>query len=125
MSLCKGFTQGGSNADIVLAETYLKIGKLAAEYGVDWDKAYEAMIKDAEQEPANWAVEGRGGLLSWKTLGYIPTDDYDPYGVGPFTRSVSRTVEYGYDDFCLAEMARVMGNMADYEKYIGTSGYWK
>lgn len=94
MSLCKGFTQGGSNADVVLADTYLKLGKLAADLGVDWETAYEAVVKDAEYEPNNWSVEGRGGLLSWKTLNYIPTEDFDPYGVGPFTRSISRTVEY-------------------------------
>jgi putative alpha-1,2-mannosidase len=47
MSLCKGFTQGGSNADIVLADSYLK--NITA--GVDWDKAYEAVVSDAEVEP--------------------------------------------------------------------------
>lgn len=125
MSLCKGFTQGGSNADLVVAETYFKLGKLAAELGVDWETAYEAVRKDAEEEPLNWAVEGRGGLLSWKTLHYIPTDDFDPYGVGPFTRSISRTVEYAYNDYAIAEMARAMGNIGDYEKYIATSEYWK
>lgn len=125
MSLCKGFTQGGSNADVVLTDTYVKFGKLAAEFGVDWTTAYEALVKDAENEPPNWSVEGRGGLHSWKSLNYVPTDDYDPYGVGPFTRSISRTVEYAYDDFCVAEMARGLGNQADYEKYIQTSDYWK
>jgi putative alpha-1,2-mannosidase len=44
MSLCKGFTQGGSNADIVLADSYVKnITK-----GVDWETGYEAAVKDAE-----------------------------------------------------------------------------
>lgn len=92
MSLCKGFTQGGSNADIVLADSYLK----GIKDGVDWKTAYEAVVSDAEDEPENWSVEGRGGLTSWKNLHYIPTDDFDPYGVGPFTRSISRTVEYAY-----------------------------
>lgn len=64
------------------------------------------MVSDAEDEPLNWSVEGRGGLNSWKNLHYIPTDDFDPYGFGPFTRSISRTVEYAYDDFCIAEMAK-------------------
>lgn len=121
MSLCKGFTQGGSNADIVLADAFLK--NISA--GVDWATAYEAVVSDAEIEPRNWAVEGRGGLTSWKNLGYIPADDYDPYGVGPFTRSVSRTVEYAYDDFCIAEMARGLGHASDYEKYIQRSSNWK
>lgn len=73
MSLCKGFTQGGSNADVVLADSYLK----NITEGVDWSLAYEAVVSDAEVEPPNWSVEGRGGLTSWKNLHYIPTDDYE------------------------------------------------
>lgn len=69
-----GFTQGGSNADIVLADSYLK----NITDGVDWETAYEAVVSDAEDEPLNWSVEGRGGLASWKKLSYIPTDDNDP-----------------------------------------------
>ncbi|KAK5133989.1 hypothetical protein LTR08_007109 [Meristemomyces frigidus] len=125
MSLCKGFTQGGSNADIVLADAYLKIGALAAAGGVDWQTAYEAVVKDAEVEPENWGVQGRGGLTSWKALHYVPTDDYDPHGVGLFTRSISRTVEYAYDDFCIAELAHGLGNAADADKYFGRAEYWR
>ncbi|KAI9727482.1 MAG: hypothetical protein M1828_006424 [Chrysothrix sp. TS-e1954] len=120
MSLSKGFTQGGSNADVVLADAYLK--KVP---DIDWSTAYEAVIKDAEVEPAIWSVEGRGGLNSWHSLHYIPTDDFDPYGVGPFTRSISRTVEYAYDDFCIAEMAQGLDHMADFEKYSRRSSNWR
>ncbi|CAD6448943.1 f8725af4-0c55-4998-ad3e-4bdd845f23c6 [Sclerotinia trifoliorum] len=121
MSLCKGYTQGGSNADIVLADSYLK----NITQDVDWATAYEAVVSDAEDEPADWSIEGRGGLTSWKTLGYIPTDDFDPYGVGPMTRSISRTVEYAYNDFCIALMAHGLGKTGDVEKYIGRSENWK
>ncbi|KAG8416052.1 hypothetical protein J3459_013811 [Metarhizium acridum] len=121
MSLCKGFTQGGSNADNVLADSYLK----GLRDGIDWETGYEAVVSDAEDEPAIWTVEGRGGLHSWKTLGYIPTDDFDPYGVGIFTRSISRTVEYSYNDFCIAEMARDLNKAADAEKYLKRSTNWK
>lgn len=121
MSLCKGFTQGGSNADVVLADSYLK----GINDGIDWETGFEAVLKDAEVEPLNWAVEGRGGLKSWKELNFIPTDDYDPYGVGPFTRSISRTVEYAYNDFCVAEMARGLGKQDEYEKYAERSEYWR
>lgn len=74
-----------------------------------------------------WSVEGRGGLTSWMNLGYIPTDDFDPYGGGggPYTRSISRTVEYAYDDFCIAIMAKGMGKTADVEKYLERSNNWK
>nr|OQO21230.1 hypothetical protein B0A51_09314 [Rachicladosporium sp. CCFEE 5018] len=121
MTLCKGFTQLGSNADVVLAESYLK----GITDGIDWATGYKAVVQDAEVEPSNWAVEGRGGLTSWKNLHYIPADDFDPYGVGPFSRSISRTGEYAYDDFCIAEMARGLGNQADYEKYLARSEYWQ
>lgn len=54
MSYCKGFTQGGSNADIVITDAYLK----NISQGIDWNLAYEAVVKDAEHEPMNWDVEG-------------------------------------------------------------------
>lgn len=120
MSLCKGFTQGGSNADNLLADSYLK----GLKDGIDWNTAYEAMVSDAEEQPPIWTVEGRGGLESWKNLGYIPTDDFDPVGVGLFTRSISRTVEYSYNDFCIAQVARDMNKTADAEKYLKRSGNW-
>ncbi|RDW89664.1 glycoside hydrolase family 92 protein [Coleophoma cylindrospora] len=121
MSLCKGFTQGGSNADVVLADSYLK----NITEGVDWETGYEAVVSNAEDEPKNWDVEGRGGLMSWKTLGYIPTDDFDPYGTGTFSRSISRTVEYAYNDFCISEIAQGLGHTLDEEKYMARSENWK
>ena len=45
--LCKGFTQGGSNADNVLADAFAKIN----HSDIDWSLAYEAVVKDAEVEP--------------------------------------------------------------------------
>lgn len=120
MSFCKGFTQGGSNADVVIVDAYLK----NISTGVNWNLAYEALISDAEVEPLNWDVEGRGGLESWKKLGYIPTENYDALGVGTETRSISRTVEYAYNDFCIAVLAREFGHTDDYQKYLTRSGNW-
>ena len=44
MSFCKGYTQGGSNADVVIADAFIK--KLTQ--GIDWETAYEAVVSDAE-----------------------------------------------------------------------------
>ena len=119
MSLCKGFTQGGSNADVVLVDAFVK--NLA---GIDWETGYEALIKDAEVQPPNWDLEGRGGLESWKSLGYIPIDD-NPVGQGLHTRSVSRTVEYAYNDFCIGLIAKALGHDDDHTKYMNRSANWK
>src|SRR3569833_2057762 len=121
MSFCKGFTQGGSNADNVLADAYLK----GIKEGVDWDTGFEAVVKDAEVEPYDWSNEGRGGLDSWKALRYIPVQDFDYKGFGTMTRSISRTLEYAYNDFCIAQMADKMGKAAEKEKYIESSGNWQ
>ena len=64
-------------------------------------------------------------MTSWKDLGYIPTADFDPYGFGPLSRSISRTVEYAYNDFCIAAMAKGLGYIGDAEKYLGRSDNWK
>ncbi|KAH6638938.1 alpha-1,2-mannosidase-like protein [Boeremia exigua] len=116
MSLCKG----GSNADIVIVDAYLK--NITA--GIDWAVAYEAIVKDAEVEPADWNVEGRGGLASWKSLGYIPTENLDTDGNGLETRSISRTVEYAYNDFAISTLARALGHEEDAAKYLSRSGNW-
>lgn len=118
----KGFTQGGSNADNVLSDAYSKgIGKDS----VDWEKAYKAMVKDAEVEPADWDIEGRGGLDSWKKLNYIPYLDNDTKGKGLKTRSASRTVEYAYNDFGLSLVAAGLGKSDDCKKYQERSTYWE
>jgi len=71
------------------------------------------------------SVLGRGGLESWKALGYIPTENLDIFGVGTETRSISRTVEYAYNDFVIATLAREFGHTEDYQKYLGRSANWK
>ncbi|KAL2259822.1 hypothetical protein VTK26DRAFT_6363 [Humicola hyalothermophila] len=121
MSLSKGFTQGGSNADVVLADAYIK----GLSDGINWADGYAAVVKDAEVEPFDWCCEGRGGLDSWKSLGYIPVQDFDYKGFGTMTRSISRTLEYAYNDFCIAQMAAGLGQYGDKEKYLESSGNWR
>jgi len=122
MSLCKGYTQGGSNADVVLADAFIK----GLKGGIDWNLGYEAVVKDAEVEPYDWCCEGRGGLDSWKGLGYIPVQDFDYKGFGTMTRSLSRTLEYSYNDFVITQIgAGLGGKEEDVEKYTTRSENWK
>ncbi|KJZ77709.1 hypothetical protein HIM_02886 [Hirsutella minnesotensis 3608] len=121
MSLNRGLTQGGSNADNLLSDVYLK----GIKGKIDWEKGYEAVKKDAEVEPYDWCCHGRGGLQSWKKLGYIPVEDFDYQGFGTLTRSISRTLEYAYNDFCISQLAAALGRKADHEKYTASSANWR
>ncbi|PSK40306.1 hypothetical protein B9Z65_10 [Elsinoe australis] len=118
----KGYTQGGSNADVVLTDAYLK----GVSDGINWQDGYNAVVKDAEVEPFDWCCQGRGGLDSWKSLGYIPVEDFDFKGFGTLTRSISRTLEYSYNDFTISELASRLGGLEpDVEKYRERSSNWQ
>ncbi|KAI0376486.1 glycoside hydrolase family 92 protein [Hypomontagnella monticulosa] len=121
MSFSKGYTQGGSNADVVLADAYIK----NLTDGIDWNLGYEAVVSDAEVEPKDWSTSGRGNLVAWHDLGYVPYDDTDRNGTGPMSRGISRSVEYAYDDFVIALMARGLGHKADETKYLQRSRNWR
>ena len=120
MSLCKGWTQGGSNADVVLVDGYVK--NLT---GIDWNLALEAIVNDAENEPLEWSKEGRGGLMSWNSLGYIPYLDYDYLGFGTNSRSISRTLEYSYNDYTISTLARGLGDEKSHDKYWPRAHGWE
>lgn len=107
-----GRTQGGSDAEFVLADAYLKDLP-----GIDWATAYEAIVKDAEVTPKDQIKEGRGDLEDWKTLHYLSIEVVD--------RPASKTMEYAANDFEAAEMANGLHHKADYAKYLKRSRYWE
>lgn len=64
-------------------------------------------------------------MQSWKSLNYIPVQDFDHIGFGTMTRSISRTLEYAYNDYTISLMARGLSKLGDAEKYESTSEYWQ
>jgi putative alpha-1,2-mannosidase len=58
-------------------------------------------------------------------LKYIPVQDFDYWGFGTMTRSISRTLEYSYNDFAISQIARGLNKIGDAEKYEISSGYWQ
>jgi putative alpha-1,2-mannosidase len=109
---CNGRTQGGSNAEVVIADAFAK-----GIEGIDYDYALEAMLKDAEVDPgADHEKHGRGGLKEYLELGYIP------YGID---RAGTRTIEYAYNDYCIALVAKGLGRMDVYDRYLKQSQSWK
>lgn len=123
MQLDKGITQGGSNAEVVIADWAVKMGLTP---NINWTTAYAGMLKDAEVQPSNWLVQGRGHLDAYKLHGYIPSDD-PMSGRGLGGSQISRTVEYAYDDFCIAQVAALINGTnatADVALYTARAGNW-
>ena len=106
-----GRTQGGSNAEIVIADAFVK-----GMEGIDYEEALKAMLKDAEVPPVDDEAEGRGGLDEYRSLGYIP------WGI---PRAGNRTVEYAACDAAIATVAEGLGYEDIAEEYRQMGGYWK
>ena len=114
---CNGRTQGGSNAEVVIADAFVKGLGRDASAPIDYELALEAMLKDGEADPGyDHEKHGRGGLNEYRRLGYIP------YGI---PRAGTRTIEYAYDDYCLAQVARGLGREDIYKEYMQRSGNWR
>ena len=83
----------------------------------DVPEAYEAMRKNAFDRPATREEYrngmGRRALDSYLTYGYIPLEDSVPDAFHT-CEQVSRTLEYAYDDFVLAGMARTLNRRTDH-----------
>lgn len=105
-----GLTQGGSNGDVLIADAVVK--KLG---GFDRTLALEAIRKDGEVESPDPLNVGRA-LSGYLALGYMPLDQ---------TRSASRTLEYAYDDFAIAEVAQAEGDTALARTFLKRSGNWR
>jgi len=107
-----GRTQGGSNAEVLIADAYVKKLK-----GINYGLGLEAMLKDANIPPGgNEEKEGRGGLTDYNTLGYISNR---------FVRAGNRTLEYAYNDYCLAIVAYGLDRKGEYQRFIKQSDNWK
>ena len=121
-----GRTQGGSNCDMVIADAFLK-----GLPGIDYEKAYDAMVTNAEIPPGgDQQMEGRGGANAYIELGYVPAE-YEPADEGPtlhtpklYDRAGTRTVEYAANDWAIALVAKGLGKEADYEKYRQRASNW-
>ncbi|MCZ4243567.1 GH92 family glycosyl hydrolase [Pedobacter punctiformis] len=79
-------------------------------YNGDANKALDACVTTAKHRD----YEGIGYYMD---LGYIPAEKS---GV-----SVSNTLEYAYDDWAIAQMAKKLNRMDVYEEFIKRSGNWK
>jgi predicted alpha-1,2-mannosidase len=77
--------------------------------GFDINLAYDAMKKSAMQDHL--------GLNYYNELGYIPDEKE--------VESVSKTLEYAYDDWCIAQIAKYLGKEEDYKYFSTRAEYYR
>jgi putative alpha-1,2-mannosidase len=99
-------------------ETYCMIGNHSIPVIVD---AYAKGIRDFDAKEAFTAMKAtvnreHFGLASYVKNGLVANEDKE---------NVSKTLEYAYDDWCVAQMAKMLGEQKDYETYIQRAQYWK
>ncbi len=97
-------TMIGYHAVPVIVDAYMK-----GIRNFDAAKALQAMKRSAEHDHL--------GLKYYKDYGYVPAE-YEH-------ESVSKTLEYAYDDWCIAQMAKALGNTADDELYGARAQFYK
>jgi predicted alpha-1,2-mannosidase len=87
----------GYHAAPVIVDSYLK-----GIEGFDVETAYAAVL--------NSAMQDHFGLKYYKELGYIPAEMEG--------ESISKTLEYAYDDWCIALMAEKLGKDEEYQYFM-------
>jgi predicted alpha-1,2-mannosidase len=99
------WTMIGYHAVPVIADAYLK-----GLTGFDANQALDAMVASARYAPY-------GGLGEYMKRGYVPIDK-EP-------EAASKTVEYAYDDWSIARMARALGRSDIAAEFDKRAGYWR
>ena len=90
-------TMTGYHAIPVISDAYLK-----GFGGFDMEEAYEAM--------KNSAMQDIRGVNFFKEYGFIPADKEN--------ESVTKNLEYAYDDWCIAQVAQKLGKGEDYQYFM-------
>jgi predicted alpha-1,2-mannosidase len=95
----------GYHAVPVIVDAYLNGVK-----GFDAERAYGA-IKTTAMNP------NYDNVATYARLGWVPFDREN--------ESVSKTLEYAYDDYCIAQMAKALGRRDDYEYFMKRAGAYR
>ncbi len=109
-------TMIGYHAVPVIVDAYFKGNK-----NFNVEKAYEAIVHASTfdtigiQFPSDEIKHKLSPKAKWfnETLGFIPADLEN--------ESVSKALEYAYNDWCIAQMAKDLGKQEDYERFMERS----
>jgi len=106
--------QGGNNVDNIIADACVKgVG------GIQWNDAYAVVKHNAEHDRIGFQGFGNSGVVDSTMASYI-VRGWIPAGV----MSCSKTLEYAYNDFCAAEIARSLNHQEDFVNYLTRSKQW-
>ncbi len=95
----------GYHAVPIIADAYAK-----GIRGYDTRAALNAMVQSATYAPY-------GNLGAYMKLGFVPVDHDD--------EATSKTMEYAFDDWTIAQTARAMGNTAVAQQFEKRSANWR
>lgn len=105
----------GNNSASVIADAALQ-GITSRE---DLEVLYKTLVHGTEHVHPSVSSSGRKGHEYYNSLGYIP------YDVG-VNENVARTLEYAYDDWCIAQIARLLDRpQEEIDLYLKRSGNWR
>jgi predicted alpha-1,2-mannosidase len=101
----EGGSMIGYHAAVLMADVAAKkSGKF------DLEEMYKALVAVSETN--------RKGLGFYRQYHFVPTDKEK-------NGTVSKTLEYAYDDWCIAQIAKQLGKDEEYRKYMDRSVYYK
>ena len=85
----------------------------------DLELLYDSIVHGTEEVHPTVRSTGRLGHEYYNTLGYVPCD------VG-INESAARTLEYAYDDWCILQLAKILGRpQEELDKWAARAGNWK
>ena len=94
LACCETWCMIGYHSAPVIADAYAKGFR-----GFDAELAFEAMMKTAN--------DARNRQDLYQKFGYVPAE------TDKRTEATSRTLEFAYDDWCIAQMAKALGKAKD------------
>jgi predicted alpha-1,2-mannosidase len=101
----------GDHAFSLLADGWMK-----GIRSFDAKKAVAAMVHDANTQAPDFCRSiGRDGATYYNSIGYVPYSNIT--GETSFHEACAKTLEYAYDDFCAAQLARAIGDTTDAETF--------
>lgn len=102
----------GTHIDAVIADAAAKgIG------GFDLRACYEYMLKNGLVPVGGEGLYGRRKLEEYLRLGYVPDEACE--------HAAARTMDYAANDFCIAEVARLLGDTEREREFRRRGGNWR